>query len=424
MSGVSRYGTGMGGEDFVVLVVPIVPAASGNGLAMRAGMLLDALASAAAVHVVVVPVSGRPDDCAWAADRARTFTVVEPVVGDRGRRHLTMQLANPELRARLDQTAPMPVRASLAPPTLAPSVAAALPAGSERPVAVLAMRLYLAPLGVYLARELSAARVVVDADDDDATLLRSLGDPEAADAFDRLARVWLPDFDSVFTASGFDAAALATRAGLDDVGVVPNTASSPATVTPPPRTERLLFVGNLTYEPNRVAARLLAGEILPALRRQRPSATLDLIGPHGGTLDDLATIEGVHVTGAVPDVGPWYAAADVVVVPLRHGTGTRIKVLEAFAHGRPVVATPAAVAGLDLDPGGGDPGPAVEIADSTEDIVRCVNGLLDEPGVAMIERAAQLLATRYSPAVVAPLVRVAVLGSPAQRLAAPPIPGG
>ena len=53
-----------------MLVVPLAPAATGNGLAMRAGMLLDSLASAADVHVVVVPVSG-PADGSWAARRAR-----------------------------------------------------------------------------------------------------------------------------------------------------------------------------------------------------------------------------------------------------------------------------------------------------------------------------------------------------------------
>jgi glycosyltransferase involved in cell wall biosynthesis len=420
----SRYGTGMDGERSVVLVVPITPAETGNGLAMRAGMLLDALAPVAAVHVVIVPVSGPADGCSWTADRARTVTVVEPVTAEGARDHLTRQLANSELRERLHRTVPLPARATLAPPTLAPTIAAALPDSIEGPAAVLAMRIYLAPLGVYLARDLSAGRAVIDADDDDATLLRSLGDQESACAFDRLARTWLPDADAVFAASEADAAAIAMRAGLDRCDVVPNTVTVPTTVAPRPGIERLLFVGNLTYEPNRLAARLLASEILPAVRRQRPAVTLDLVGPHGGTLDDLGGVEGVRVTGAVADVAPYYASADVVVVPLRHGTGTRIKVLEAFAHGRPVVATPAAVAGLDLNPRGIDSDRTVEIAESTPEIARSVSRLLDEPAEAMIERAARLLVTRYSPTVVAPLLRAAVFGPGADRLAARPVPGG
>src|SRR4029077_16453319 len=124
---------------------------------------------------------------------------------------------------------------------------------------------------------------------------------------------------------------------------------------------------------------------------------LDLVGPHGGALDDLGGGEGVRLTGAVPDVTPWYAGADVVVVPLRHGSGTRIKVLEAFAHARPVVATPVAVAGLDIDfdGEGSEGGRTVVIADSTDALARAVVRLLDDAPEAMIARAAALVAHRY-----------------------------
>jgi glycosyltransferase involved in cell wall biosynthesis len=414
MPRVVRYGTRVSDERSVVMVVPITPADSGNGLAMRAGMLLDALAQVADVHVVIVPVSGPANACGWAEARACSVSVVDTSAGVAGYAHVTMQLADPDLRERLQRTAPLPARATLAPPTLAQSVAAALGDGVGQPAAVLAMRLYLAPLGVYLARELGAVRVVVDADDDDATLLRALGDHDEAEAFDRLARCWLPAADAVFAASGVDATAIAARAGLDGVGVVPNVVTIPAAPGPRPGTGRLLFVGNLTYEPNRVAARALVREILPAVRRAKPGATLDLVGPHGGALDDLGGVEGVRLTGAVPDVTPWYAGADVVVVPLRHGSGTRIKVLEAFAHARPVVATRVAVAGLDVDLDfdgeGSEDGRTVAIADSTDGLAKAVVRLLDDAPEAMIARAAALVAHCYSPAVVAPLVQSAVLG--------------
>jgi len=409
----------------VVLVAPITPAASGNGLAMRAGMLLEALAPVAAVHVVIVPLSGPADDTAWAAARARSLTVVGPVTGAAAaREHVTMQLADPELRERLQRVAPLPVRATLAPPTLAPAVAASLPDDVTPPDVVLALRLYLAPLGAWLRRELAAGSMVVDADDDDAALLRSLGDADEADAFERLARGWLPDADTVFAASRPAAAALAANAGLHDVGVVPNAVALPAVRVPAPGNDRILFLGNLTYEPNRIAARRLVHEILPAVRRSRPRATLDLVGRHAGTLDDLAACDGVRLAGAVPDVTPWYASADVVVVPLQHGSGTRIKVLEAFAHGRPVVATPAAVAGLDLDRGRADPGPTALIAESSADLAQAVVGLLGNSRDSMTERAARLVADRYSPAAVAPLVRGAVLGHPGEDLRARAAPGG
>jgi polysaccharide biosynthesis protein PslH len=397
----------------VVVVVPLPPAGTGNGLAMRAGMLVDAMAAVADVHLVVVPVSGPADDCSWAAARARSVTVVDPITPANARDHTTRQLADPELRARLERTAPMPARAGLAPPTLASAVASALPKEARHPAALLAMRLYLAPLGVQLGRELGADRLVIDADDDDAALLRSLGDEDEADAYERLARCWLPDADAVLAASPIDAAGIATRAGIEHAVVAPNAVRIPAAVLPPPPVDdRLLFVGNLTYAPNRDAARLLACEILPPLRERRPRATLELVGPADPSLTDVAQGEGIDVTGAVPDVAPHYAHADVVVVPMRHGAGTRIKVLEAFAFRRPVVATATAIAGLDVTPGS-----HAAVVETPDEIAGAIDDLLGAPAqaAAMVERAAEVVATRYSPAAVAPVVQMAVLGTAARQ---------
>ena len=400
----------------VVLLVPIAPAPTGNGLAMRAGMLLDALAGVAAVHLVVVPVSGPADDCSWAAARARSVTVVRPVTAASARVHLTGQLADPALRDRLGRTSPLPARVTLAPPTLAPEVVAALTGGIGSPDAVVAMRIYLAPLGITLAQLLGAGRVVVDADDDDAALLHHLGERDEAAAFERLARCWLPDADAVLAASALEAGSLATRAGLDTVGVVPNAIAVPSGVPPAPGVGRLLFVGNLTYGPNAAAARLLADEILPMVRTRHPGATLDIVGPHDARLARLSETPGVRIPGRVPEVGPYYAGADVVVVPLRHGAGTRIKVLEAFAHRRPVVATPAAVAGLEVQPGR-----ELMVAEAADDLVGAIGDLLDDPprAAALVEAAADLVVARYCPAVVAPLVRAAILGPDNHEL-----PGG
>jgi len=396
------------GDPVVVLLVPVTPAPTGNGLAMRAGMLLDALAPVAQVHVTVVPVAGRAETSRWLDDRAASVTVMAPVTRDSSEEHVTRQLADAGLRERLQRTAPLPRRARLAPPTLAPDLASRLTA-IARPHTVLIMRLYLAPLGLRLARALGADRAVVDADDDDVALLRSLGDDEDADAFDRLARAWLPDADAVLAASRGDAAAITARAGIP-CDVVPNAAPQPSRVVPRPRADRLLFVGNLTYEPNRVAARALAREILPAVRRRRPGVTLDIVGSHDGSVDELGAA-GVRVTGAVLDVTPCYEAADLVVVPLSHGAGTRIKVLEALGHGRPVVATPIAVAGLELDAGSGGAAAPLTIGDGVDDLADAIVERLAVPGGADVERAAARLADRFSPAVVAPLVRSATLGS-------------
>ena len=247
------------------------------------------------------------------------------------------------------------------------------------------MRSYLAPLGVTVGGSLRADRVVIDADDDDAALFDSLGEHDDA----------------------VDAASLEERAGLDAVTVVPNAVDVPAAVPSAPDANRLLFLGNLTYAPNRDAARWLATEILPRVRDRRPDASVELVGRSDGSLDDLANVPGVHLTGAVPHVAPHYASADVVVVALRHSSGTRIKVLEAFAHRRPVIATRAAVAGLDVEDG-----THVVVADTAEDLATAIDSVLADPdrARAMTACAAELVDTSYSRAAVAPIVRDAVLG--------------
>ena len=393
--------------DRAVLVVPIVPAASGNGLAMRAGMVLDALAARYAVDLVIVPVSGPVGDRSWAEGHARSVLVVDPAGAGDARAHVIAQLADPILRERLQATAPLPTRATLAPPTLADEIVGRSPALAP-PRVVWVLRGYLAPLGITLARRLGAPRVVVDVDDDDEAVARAAGDDADADAFGRLSRAWLPDADIVCGAAHAEVRGMAARHGLRRVAVLPNAVRLPADPGPPPGDERLLFVGNLTYAPNQEAARVLADEVLPLVRRGHPAASVDLVGPHDRTLRGG---EHVRVAGMVGDLAPWYAAADVVVVPLRRGGGTRIKVLEAFAHRRAVVATPVAVAGLELRDGRD-----VLVGRSSEALAGAVGELLDDPSrrERLARHAYRTLTARYVHDVVAPLVRGLAEGAPVE----------
>ena len=116
----------------------------------------------------------------------------------------------------------------------------------------------------------------------------------------------------------------------------------PTVGTPP----TVLFQGLLRYPPNIDAARWLAGEIGPSLRAQVPDVEIRLVGDHPPELDDLDDPPRVAVTGRVPDMAAELARADVVVVPVRYGSGTRLKILEAFAQRVPVVSTPLGAEGL------------------------------------------------------------------------------
>lgn len=114
----------------------------------------------------------------------------------------------------------------------------------------------------------------------------------------------------------------------------------------------VLFVGNLASPPNVDAVLYFAREILPELRRLHPAVRFTIAGrmppPDVRALHDGARC---LVTGAVPDLDRFYAAASVVVVPIRTGGGTRIKLLDALGHGKAVVATTVGAEGLDLRPG-------------------------------------------------------------------------
>jgi len=109
----------------------------------------------------------------------------------------------------------------------------------------------------------------------------------------------------------------------------------------------------------------------------------------------------------VEDLDPFYDRADIVVAPLIHGGGTRIKVLEAFAHRRPLVATRLAVAGLAVRDGHD-----VLLGDSPPELALALTSLLDNPslGGRIADNAARTVATHYVQNVVAPLICELVSG--------------
>lgn len=112
----------------------------------------------------------------------------------------------------------------------------------------------------------------------------------------------------------------------------------------------LLYIGHLGYEPNVAAATELVSEVLPRVQSDVPDATVRLVGRDGVNLISL-TAPQVSIVGEISDLEPELRRARAVVLPLRAGSGTRLKVLEALAAGVPVVATPFAVQGIDVRDG-------------------------------------------------------------------------
>lgn len=115
---------------------------------------------------------------------------------------------------------------------------------------------------------------------------------------------------------------------------------------------RVVFVGSLDWLPNEDAVQFFSRQIWPLVRRFHPQAEFQIVGRNPSrAVTRLSRIAGVSIVGTVPDVRPYLAEAAVVVVPLRVGGGTRIKIFEAMAMGKPVVSTSIGAEGLNVEPG-------------------------------------------------------------------------
>lgn len=123
----------------------------------------------------------------------------------------------------------------------------------------------------------------------------------------------------------------------------------PAKVTPRERVApTIAFVGMMDYWPNIDAVTWFAKDIFPLVRTRRPEARFQIVGARPvAAVTALGTLPNVEVTGAVDDVRPYVAAADVVVAPLRIARGIQNKVLEGMAMARPCVTTPGALEGIN-----------------------------------------------------------------------------
>jgi polysaccharide biosynthesis protein PslH len=339
---------------------------------MRAGLFLEGLARSHSVRVLVVPVFGNaasPDR--FVHRHAADFEVLELDAPRGPRAELTAMLSTPAGRRRAEALHPRP---SLCRPAT-PAAAEAVAARAETCAAVLVMRAYLAPLCDALLDRAQRPPLVLDLDDVESDVHRGFGQLEEADRYERLERHYLPLFDSVITCSGLDRAEIARRHGGVHPAVVPNAVRLPARIEEPPKVNDLLFVGSFSYAPNIDAALWLCHEVVPLLGEVKVA----LVGSRPASqVRSLADPPGITLAADVPEVGPWYAGATVAVVPVRVGGGTRIKLLEALAHRRPVVSTTQGIRGLPLTR---EDGPVL-VADEAPDFAAACKQLLDDPRLA------------------------------------------
>jgi glycosyltransferase involved in cell wall biosynthesis len=168
-------------------------------------------------------------------------------------------------------------------------------------------------------------------------------------------------------------------------------------LTPLPRrpsANRVVHIGTMFWPPNVDAVRWFLEEVWPRILAARPDAACDIIGAEPPrTLRNLAaSTSSVQLHGYVSDPRPLLANAGAVVVPLLAGSGMRVKILTALAHGLPVVSTTIGCEGIDVEPGRD-----LLVADGAADFAAAALRLLDEPelAAALGRNGRRLIEQRY-----------------------------
>ena len=182
--------------------------------------------------------------------------------------------------------------------------------------------------------------------------------------------------------------------GASEITVVPTgvdtqkyQVSPPAMATPP----RIVFTGSMDWEPNIDAVNYFCREILPRVRKELPGALFQIVGRKPPANVKRLACDYVQVTGTVPSVSDYLREATVVVVPLRAGAGTRLKIFEAMAMGKAVISTSIGAEGLDVHNGSD-----IILADEPAAFANAIVRLTRDSGLRrQYELAAVKLASQY-----------------------------
>ena len=142
--------------------------------------------------------------------------------------------------------------------------------------------------------------------------------------------------------------------------------------------ETLLFVGNFRHAPNIAGLRFLVQQVVPVLRADRPNAELLVVGAYPPMeVETLCRQPGVNLLGMVPEIREVMARYALFLCPIFSGSGVRVKILEAFAAGMPVISTPLGVEGLDVVDG-----QELLLVSNTRQFVSAIIELLEHPARA------------------------------------------
>jgi polysaccharide biosynthesis protein PslH len=372
----------------LLFVAPRLPVPADSGGALRALELLRALDAAFEVTVLAVDLPGGDAEGLRSRLRGRVITAREASSPPRrwggearsllaGRPLAYARYAGPRLRVALHHHL------------------------VERPVdAVHFDHLHTAQLLPDVRRWAPQARVIIDAHNVEAQVVGRLAEVSQAPmrwvlrwqaaAIRRLEANRVSRADAVLACSALDAATLRTL-GARAVQVVPNGVDLHGALPPQDSRRDVTFVGSMDWRPNGDAALVLAREVWPRVRQASPGLRLTLVGRNPPAAVRALAASDVVVTGTVDDVRPWLASACATAIPLRAGSGTRLKILEAAAARVPIVCTRLASEGLPFLHGR-----HLLHAETAEEFSRALCQLRQEPELgARLSEAAWRLAQDY-----------------------------
>jgi glycosyltransferase involved in cell wall biosynthesis len=365
-----------------LLVSPLAPDLTGNGLAMRSGMFLEALARVAAVDLLILPVSSSRPPGPFAEQLARRIRTIRVAGRVDTQWQLVSMTKSPAARlAAFEAYGRGSRHAFTSLPVLAEVRAAT---DGERYDLVHAERLYLSEAAIAV----EAPHQTLDLDEDDAWAWRQAATDDSQDwneaeakAEDRLLARVAPCVDRLYISNENDRQAIMSRnPGVDPV-IVPNAVPVPVELDRADDGRTVLFVGSFGYAPNVEGIRWFATEVLPLI-----PADVDLrvrvVGRGTEALRALASDPRIEIVGEVDDLAPLYRSAALAIAPLFTGGGTRLKVIEALAQGVPMVATGAALHGIEVE------GSIVWRADDAPAFAAAVGAALGDAGERQARAAA------------------------------------
>ena len=210
----------------------------------------------------------------------------------------------------------------------------------------------------------------------------------------RYERATLERFHHIIAVSEHDRQQMLQMNPASEITVVPTGVDTrkfnvaPASSARPPR---VVFTGSMDWEPNIDAVEYFCSQIWPRIRKEFPEAIFQIVGRNPFAKVQRLASESVEVTGTVPSVAEYLEKASVVIVPLRVGGGTRLKIFEAMAMGKAMVSTSIGAEGLEVQSGRD-----LLLADNASSFADAVILLLRDAGIRRsLEQAAVRLAAQY-----------------------------